>query len=100
MSRDNAPIGNTCPSIDAIIGTMEQAKDEAVYIHNNAEGDFLDSANEIIFQLEQAIKEMENIRDANSLLREWGNEQYERADEIQEKLDDALRDIEYLEFEQ
>lgn len=33
MTRDNAPIGNTCSTIDNIIGKMEFAKGEAEWMY-------------------------------------------------------------------
>ena len=46
-----------------------------------------------------AIAEIEEVRDANSSLREWGNEEYNRAEEAEEERDQAIRDKECLEEE-
>lgn len=99
MSRytDNAPIGNTCGMIDNIIGRMEQARNEAEYINNHPEEDSSGEAVSILDELYFAIKEMEDIRNANSELREWGNEQHDRADEAENERDDLLLEKERLE---
>jgi chromosome segregation ATPase len=99
MARDNAPIGNTCPIIDSVIGYMESAKGEAEYIKKNPEIDSSDEAVNIIGELASAISEIENVRDANSELREWGNNEYERAESAEGERDDAIRDKEYLQDE-
>jgi hypothetical protein len=99
MSRDNAPINNTCPVIDNIIGLMESARNEADYIKANPEEDSTEESGIILDELFDAIKGMEDIRDANSELREWGNAEYERADNAESERDDAIREKEYLQEE-
>ena len=96
MSRDNAPIKNTCPTIDNIIGRMESALAEAEYIYKHPEEDSTDEAGTIISELANAIVDMENIRDDNTELRAWGNEEYERAEYAEGERDDAIRDTEIL----
>lgn len=99
MNYDNAPIGNTCPIIDNVIGKMDVAKDEAEYISNHPEEDSSDEANNILAELTDAIKEIEVVRNANSELRSWGNEEYNRAEEAEKERDEAIRDKEYLQEE-
>lgn len=70
--RDHAPVGNTCPMIDHIISLMEVAKMEAEYVLEHPEEDSSSEASEIISKLETAISDIENIRTANSTLRDWG----------------------------
>jgi hypothetical protein len=65
---DNAQIRNTCPTIDKVIYKIQTAFDEA---------------ESIIKKLSEALREMEKIRDDNATLREWGNEQYQRAEEAE-----------------
>jgi len=99
MARDNAPIGNTCPTINEVISNMESAKGEAEYIRKNKDEDSTEEANTIISELESAINDMENIRNDNVELRQWGNDEYERAESAESDRDDAIRDKEYLQEE-
>jgi chromosome segregation ATPase len=96
---DKAPIGNTCPTIDSIVSKMEYAKGEAEYINKHKDEDPTQEANTIISELQDAINDMENIRDDNAELRQWGNDEYERAENLESERDDALRDKENLEYE-
>ena len=92
---DNAPIGNTCPLIDSIINRMEQSKSEAEYIRRDTDN-YNDEVSVISYELDSAISEMEDIRDANSELREWGNEEYERAEYEKDERDNLIKKIEDL----
>jgi predicted nuclease with TOPRIM domain len=81
--RDAAPIGITCPTIDKGLSSIESAVDRAKDIQ-----DFLFEATEII----------EEVRSANSTLRDWGNEQYQRAEELEtenRELQDQIERFEY-----
>jgi chaperonin cofactor prefoldin len=75
---DNAPVRNTCPTIDNVIYKIETAIDEA---------------ESIIKKLSEALREMETIRDDNTTLREWGNEQYDRAETAEAERDEFLEKI-------
>ena len=97
--NDNAPIGHTCPIIDSVIGKMESAKNEADYISKHPEEDSIEEANTILGELIDAIKEIEDVRSANSELRDWGNEEYNRAEEAEGERDEAIKDKEYLQEE-
>ncbi|HKJ32804.1 MAG TPA: hypothetical protein VKA34_13300 [Balneolales bacterium] len=50
-------------------------------------------------ELTNAISGIEDIRTDSHTLREWGNEEYDRADYAEDERDDALRDKELLEDE-
>lgn len=66
---DNAPVPQTCPKIDNVISIITDIyrADEPI-----TKG-----------ELQNIEKLMEEIRSANSTLREWGNEQYEIAEELE-----------------
>lgn len=70
---DNAPIGHTCPKIDSVISEIH-----SLYIS----GEEMSRG-----QYTQFEKEMEEIRTANATLREWGNEQCQRAEEFEKEYD-------------
>ena len=97
--NDNAPIGHTCPIIDNVISRMESSKEEADYISLHPEEDSSEEANTISNEIKIAILEIEDVRSANSELRDWGNEEYSRAEEAEKERDEAIRDKEYLQEE-
>ena len=70
--RDNSGIDNTCPKIDRVISLIDSfdPEDEAV-----------------ISDLQDALILMQEIREANANLREWGNEQYDSFYEIEKERD-------------
>lgn len=97
--KDHAPISNTCPTIDSIISKLYSAKDEAEYIKKHPEEGNTTEAISIIGLLSDAISEMENIRSDNMDLRQWGNDEYERAYNLESEVDDYARKCEMLESE-
>jgi sugar-specific transcriptional regulator TrmB len=99
MSYDNAPIGNTCTTINSIIAKMEEAKNEAVWCLRNIDEEHTGELNNIISEIYDAIDEIEQIRSDNSTLRDWGNELYYEKDELERENDDLLLKIENLESE-
>ena len=82
---DNAPIGHTCPKIDSVISQIH-----ALYM----------SSEEMSKQEYSYFEKlMEEIRTANSTLREWGNEQCEKAEEFEKDYDNSQREISDLKNE-
>ena len=79
-NRDYAPVGNTCPMIDEVISAIESV-----------------DWSENTFHTAQSVSEiMEKIRSANLELRNWGNDEFKRAEELEKDLDYANREIEQL----
>ena len=72
---DNAPIGHTCPKIDTVISFLDGIDCEE--IHPN--------------DIKTIINVMEEIRSANSTLRDWGNDLCRQVDELQGEVDDEIR---------
>jgi len=100
MSRynDNSPVDWTCPIIDSVITSMEEAKNQAEYVskHKQPKEDVHDEMILIIAELVDGINEIEKIRSANIELRDWGNEQHNRAEEVEEERDEIIRKNEWL----
>jgi chromosome segregation ATPase len=79
---DNAPVKNTCPIIDDVINYIESFRES-----------FSNEDNDIDFHF--ALGVMEDIRSANSELRDWGNDLYRELEELEQernKLIDQLED--------
>ena len=66
--NDNAPVGNTCPAIDEVITFIDSITPD-----NDIE----------IQEIAQVRDLMEDIRSANSQLRDWGNEKHIEAEELE-----------------
>ena len=100
MSRDNAPVGNTCPMIDSVIDIIRTALNEAEWLLKNKNdeeaimSEIEDSATSIL-NIQQAIDIMEDIRTANYELRDWGNDMHDEAESWCEKYNDVASDLEY-----
>lgn len=86
---DNAPIGNTCPIIDEVLTYVEDLSNNLKYIPRGEQEDFKGSVDRI-------NKLMEDIRDANSTLREWGNEQHNEKEDYEREKDAAELTVEEL----
>ncbi|MCE5332771.1 MAG: type I 3-dehydroquinate dehydratase [Bacteroidales bacterium] len=101
----NAPIGYTCPDIDEIIEKMDFAMQKASCIHSKArveiytEVEYADIIELIIDKLSRAISDMEKIRSDNAILREYGNEQYLRAERAEKERDEVIKDCDIIELE-
>jgi len=102
---DNAPIGNTCPDIDAIIATLSGVADRldalASQLDCSALSDFVEDLQTQSSNLQQIFdgnrSPLEELRSANETLRKWGNEENERADEAEAKCKSLEREISELE---
>lgn len=97
--NDCAPVKPTCPIINGIIDNMEAAKNEAEYLMKNLSGDYSEYARVAFEELHTAIVDIELVRDANSELRDWGNEQFERAEYAEKELELAQIEVEELKEE-
>ena len=70
--RDNSSVPQTCPVIDKVISFIESL-------------DYEDLSTQSI---KDAVNYMEEIRRMNSDLRDWGNDEYARAEENEAEKDD------------
>ncbi len=82
MARDNAPVRNTCPQIDEAQGMANKAISA------------MDAATD---WLKDLVKACEDLRRENEQLREWGNAEYNRAEEAEGELSDCKGEVEKLE---
>lgn len=78
MRGDNAPVGKTCPIIDKVISFIQSIDYEGMNMSDYS----------------NALDRMEEIRSANGALRDWGNEEYKRAEELESELDNVKSELE------
>lgn len=85
-----APIGNTCPDIDTVITAVKEASKEAKHYNSNLCGSTIDNIQDafgsIEYNLDGIIDIIEELRSANSALRDWGEECEEKILDLEEKL--------------
>ena len=81
-ARDNAPVGYTCVMINEIISAIESVQWEETY-----------------WKKKELIELIENVRQSNITLRDWGNDIYNECEELQDEIDDLKREIEYRDTE-
>lgn len=71
-----APIGNTCPDID-----RTQRRIQTIRVHIE------DMTRYVQRELDDINDELEELRNGNSTLRDWGNELEEKVKSLEEELD-------------
>lgn len=79
MSRysDNSGVSHTCPKIDEVIEFL-----------NKIDWDLDDEyESNLAYETTKMIEVMEEIRTANSTLRDWGNDMCRERDEVQKDLE-------------
>lgn len=102
MKITSCPVGHTCPIIDSVINTISNVVSEMKYELKQNES--LENLEHWIYYLELLTlksSEIEEIREANSELRSWGEELYNIASESLEKvetLEDKVSDLETKNF--
>ncbi|WP_159086381.1 hypothetical protein [Burkholderia mayonis] len=91
--RDNAPIGHTCPEIDNVIGMLDAVADRIDALNEKIDckalgdifNDFWEQAKYLRSLFNGRNSELEKLRSANDLLRAWGNEEHNRANDAEEE---------------
>ena len=89
MSRDNSPIGYTCPTIDRVISFLNRLVWD---MEDDLERD-------LSIDCKDAVKDMEEIRKANDILRTWGNEEFNYKEEYEEEKNDLEKQIDILKYD-
>lgn len=90
MGHYRQPVGNTCPKIDKVLSRLSRIS--VFYKVNGKENkkELVDTIEAIHEELSGIDSILEDLRDANSDLREWGIREAERVDELETKLAEAL----------
>jgi predicted RNase H-like nuclease (RuvC/YqgF family) len=82
-NKDYAPVGATCPEIDSVIAFIDSIDCEDISVSS----------------IKATINLLENIRNANDLLRGWGNGLYEENEILEEKIGELENSISELKDE-
>ena len=103
MSRRNTePVRHTCPDIDKIIQTITDITNQMSICDNDDNSDSLmELINEWKIDLQTigigGYCEMEKLRSSNHSLREWGNEMYDDAENLEDQVNDLKNKVDDLE---
>lgn len=102
MSRRREPVKNTCPDVDRIKETITSiVKQMDRCDSNDSIEDLLENIQDWSSDLGRIgvgrSCDLEDLRDSNSALRDWGNEMYEEASDLENeisKLTDKIVELE------
>ena len=90
----SCPVGYTCPTIDGVIETLQQSVDSLGNIIDDlspvVQEKYTEALANVLSNLEDLYghrrSSLEQIREANACLREWGEKMEEERDEYIEEL--------------
>jgi len=92
------PVKNTCPLIDKCIQQIKSVIDKSVDVSYSRDVDTMEEwISDTIWLMDKIIETLEELRDSNSKLRDWGCSEASRVDELIEKVDELEEKIEKLE---
>jgi hypothetical protein len=99
--RKDEPVGNTCPTIDRVISTIMDVVKEMEYEQKNCDDPNLEGMlNGWQWHLEGLVRgrtcEMEEIREANASLRDWGRDWVSEASSLEEEVWRLEKEIEEI----
>lgn len=86
----------TCPTIDSIIKSINTAIKNAEY---GIKKEDLTSFTDVISELEGLESMLEDVRSANSTLRDWGEEQYQKVNDLEFNMETLEMEINELKNE-
>ena len=95
MRLPNEPVRNTCPAINKLQKTIKEIKDNfASFKEDDNVEDFLDSMNTASWELQDIYDTLEELRNANSALRDWGYELTSLAENLESEKDAEIGELE------
>jgi chromosome segregation ATPase len=94
MGKHQAPVEHTCPIIDRVKRSIKDAKSLCKSRINNID-DAISILSDIVSELD-LDSDLEEIRSANSALRDWGYDKCKEVDECNNEISDLLDEIESL----
>ena len=95
-SHKREPIKHTCPDIDGYIKSIKRELTEERHLKRLEPDEVLKAASDMSCELENCIDYLESLRDANHILREWGIEEADKADDLTDKVEELEMEIEAL----
>ena len=94
MRLPSEPVRNTCPDINRLQKTIKDIQsDFASFKDTDDVNDFLDSINNASWELRNIYDTLEELRSANSALRDWGHELTSLAEQIESEKDNEIEEL-------
>lgn len=95
MRLPSEPVRNTCPDINRLQKTIKDIQsDFASFKDTDDVNDFLDSINNASWELRNIYDTLEELRSANSALRDWGHELTSLAEQMESEKDTEIKELE------
>lgn len=98
MSHSREPIEHTCPDIDRYIKNIKMVMITCSYSASYDREELFNFLCETIEELGDCIGYFEELRESNRVLRDWGVEEAEKVDELEDKIGELERLIEEMEI--
>ncbi|WP_208630916.1 hypothetical protein, partial [Ralstonia insidiosa] len=102
---DNAPVGQTCPLIDEVISTIDNAAERVLAemdqesIPSATQNIVAEFMVDLVALTQGRQSLLERIRSANDELRTWGNDEYRQRADVEDERDALERKVSALEDE-
>lgn len=94
MRLPNEPVRNTCPDIDRLQKTIKDIQsDFASFKDTDDVNDFLESMSNASWELKDIYDTLEELRSANSALRDWGHELTSLAEQMESEKDTEIEEL-------
>ena len=99
MGKYREPIKYTCPDIDSVIEWIDDAIKSCDSKSDLENYTYEERINDVKYYLRGCFDKLEELRSANSTLRDWGNDINNELEEVEKERDEALDKVANLEDE-
>ncbi len=94
MRLPSEPVRNTCPDINRLQKVIESIRNDfASFNDSHTAEDFLDNMNNASWELKDIYDTLEELRNSNSALREWGHELTSLAEQMESEKDTEIGEL-------
>ena len=94
MRLPNEPVKQTCPDINRIQKTIKEIRDNfASFKDTDSVDDFLSCMEDASWELRDIYDTLEELRSANSALRDWGYELTSLAEQMESEKDTEINEL-------
>ena len=94
MRLPSEPVRQTCPDINQLQKTIESLRNDfASFNDSHTIEDALDSMNNASWELRHIYDTLEELRNSNSALREWGHELTSLAEQMESEKDTEIGEL-------
>ena len=95
--HNREPVKHTCPLIDKCIQQIKSVIDKSIDVSYSRDVDTMEEwISDTVWLMDKIIETLEELRDSNSKLREWGCNEADRVDELEKKIEKLEDEIDEL----